>query len=174
MRIRREIELREGDKFIAVYPADTYSVSYTIDFPHRLIGRETFRVDLTDGNFLREIAPARTFGFLHEADAMRQQGLIRGASTENAIVLTPEGLMNPPLRYADEFVRHKVLDLIGDLALVGKQILGNIVADRAGHAMHTALVSRLLRDKSLWEETTLEEYRVRPEAFVLAAGRQSS
>jgi UDP-3-O-[3-hydroxymyristoyl] N-acetylglucosamine deacetylase len=174
MRIRREIELREGDKFIAVYPADTYSVSYTIDFPHRLIGRETFRVDLTDGNFLREIAPARTFGFLHEADAMRQQGLIRGASTENAIVLTPEGLMNPPLRYADEFVRHKVLDLIGDLALVGKQILGNIVADRAGHAMHTALVSRLLRDKSLWEETTLEEYRVRPEAFVLAAGRQSN
>jgi UDP-3-O-[3-hydroxymyristoyl] N-acetylglucosamine deacetylase len=174
MRIRREIELREGDKFIAVYPADTYSVSYTIDFPHRLIGRETFRVDLTDGNFLREIAPARTFGFLHEADAMRQQGLIRGASTENAIVLTPEGLMNPPLRYADEFVRHKVLDLIGDLALVGKQILGNIVADRAGHAMHTALVSRLLRDKSLWEETTLEEYRVRPEAFVLAAGRQPS
>jgi len=174
MRIRREIELREGDKFIAVYPADTYSVSYTIDFPHRLIGRETFRVDLTDGNFLREIAPARTFGFLHEADAMRQQGLIRGASTENAIVLTPGGLMNPPLRYADEFVRHKVLDLIGDLALVGKQILGNIVADRAGHAMHTALVSRLLRDKTLWEETTLEEYRVRPEAFVLAAGRQSS
>ena len=173
MRIRREIELREGGKFIAVYPADTYSVSYTIDFPHRLIGRETFRVDLTDGNFLREIAPARTFGFLHEADAMRQQGLIRGASTENAIVLTPEGLMNPPLRYTDEFVRHKVLDLIGDLALVGKQILGNIVADRAGHAMHTALVSRLLRDKSLWEETTLEEYRVQPEALVLAAGRQS-
>jgi UDP-3-O-[3-hydroxymyristoyl] N-acetylglucosamine deacetylase len=81
--------------------------------------------------------------------------------------------MNPPLRYADEFVRHKVLDLIGDLALVGKQILGNIVADRAGHAMHTALVSRLLRDKSLWEETTLEEYRVQPDAFVLAAGRQS-
>ncbi len=157
MRIRRELELREGNKFIAVYPADSYSVSYTIDFPHHLIGRETFRVDLSDGNYLREIAPARTFGFLHEADAMRQQGLIRGASAENAIVLTPEGLMNPPLRYADEFVRHKVLDLIGDLALAGKQILGNIVADRAGHAMHTALVSRLLRDKTLWEETSLQE-----------------
>jgi UDP-3-O-[3-hydroxymyristoyl] N-acetylglucosamine deacetylase len=157
MRMRRELELREGNKFIAIYPADSYSVSYTIDFPHALIGRETFRVDLSDGNFLREIAPARTFGFLHEADAMRQQGLIRGASTENAIVLTAEGLMNPPLRYSDEFVRHKVLDLIGDLALVGKQILGSIVADRAGHAMHTALVSRLLRDKTLWEETTVEE-----------------
>jgi UDP-3-O-[3-hydroxymyristoyl] N-acetylglucosamine deacetylase len=106
---------------------------------------------------LREIAAARTFGFLHEADAMRQQGLIRGASTDNAIVLTREQVMNPPLRYADEFVRHKVLDLIGDLALVGKQILGNIVADRAGHAMHTALVSRLLRDRTLWEETSLDE-----------------
>ena len=157
MRIRRELELREGNKFIAIYPAETYSVSYTIDFPHALIGRETFRVDLSDGNYLREIAPARTFGFLHEADAMRQQGLIRGASPDNAIVLTLEGLMNPPLRYPDEFVRHKVLDLIGDLALAGKQILGSIVADRAGHAMHTALVSRLLRDKTLWEETSVEE-----------------
>jgi UDP-3-O-[3-hydroxymyristoyl] N-acetylglucosamine deacetylase len=88
---------------------------------------------------------------------MRQQGLIRGASTDNAIVLTRDRVMNPPLRYADEFVRHKVLDLIGDLALVGKQILGSIVADRAGHAMHTALVSRLLRDRTLWEETSLDE-----------------
>jgi UDP-3-O-[3-hydroxymyristoyl] N-acetylglucosamine deacetylase len=157
MRIRRELELREGNKFIAVYPGDTYSVSYTIDFPHTLIGRETFRVELSNGNYLREIAPARTFGFLHQADAMRQQGLIRGASTENAIVLTPDGLMNPPLRYQDEFVRHKVLDLIGDLALVGKQILGSIVADRAGHAMHTALVSRLLRDKTLWEESSVDD-----------------
>ena len=157
MRIRRELELREGSKFIAIYPADSYSVSYNIDFPHPLIGKETFRVDLSDGNYLREIASARTFGFLHEAEAMRQQGLIRGASTENAVVLTREGLLNPPLRHADEFVRHKVLDLIGDLALVGRHILGSIVADRAGHAMHTALVSRLLRDHSLWEETTLAE-----------------
>ena len=157
MRIKRELELREGNKFIGIYPANSYSVSYNIDFPHPLIGKETFRVELSNGNFLRQIAPARTFGFLHEADAMRQQGLIRGASTENAIVLTRDGVMNPPLRYTDEFVRHKVLDLIGDLALVGRQILGSIVADRAGHAMHTALVSRLLRDKSLWEETPLED-----------------
>jgi UDP-3-O-[3-hydroxymyristoyl] N-acetylglucosamine deacetylase len=94
---------------------------------------------------------------LHEADAMRQQGLIRGASTENAIVLNREEVLNPPLRFADEFVRHKVLDLIGDLALIGKQILGSVVADRAGHAMHTALVSRILRNPSYWEETTLED-----------------
>lgn len=157
LRIVREVELREGDKFIAVYPANTYSVSYSINFPHPRIGRQTFCVQLTNGSFLREIAPARTFGFMHEADAMRQQGLIRGASTENAIVLTRNEVLNPPLRFVDEFVRHKVLDLIGDLALIGKQILGSVVADRAGHAMHTALVSRLLRDKSYWEETTLEE-----------------
>jgi UDP-3-O-[3-hydroxymyristoyl] N-acetylglucosamine deacetylase len=157
LRICRELELREGNKFIAVYPAESYSVSYTIDFPHPLIGREVFQADLSDGQYLRGIAPARTFGFLHEADAMRQQGLIRGASKENAVVLTREGVLNPPLRFTDEFVRHKVLDLIGDLALVGKQILGSIVADRAGHAMHTALVSRLLRDHTLWEETTRPE-----------------
>lgn len=157
LRIRREIEIREGDKFIAVYPADSYSVSYTINFPHPLIGRETFSVNLSNGSYFREIAAARTFGFLHEAEAMRQQGLIRGASEENAIVLTRDGIMNPPLRFRDEFVRHKVLDLIGDLALLGRQILGRVVADRAGHAMHTAMVSRILRDRSLWEETTVED-----------------
>jgi UDP-3-O-[3-hydroxymyristoyl] N-acetylglucosamine deacetylase len=157
LRICRELELREGNKFIAVYPAETYSVSYTIDFPHPLIGREVFRGNLSDGQYLRGIAPARTFGFLHEAEAMRQQGLIRGASEENAVVLTRDSVLNPPLRFSDEFVRHKVLDLIGDLALVGKQILGSIVADRAGHAMHTAIVSRILRDHSLWEETTVPE-----------------
>jgi UDP-3-O-[3-hydroxymyristoyl] N-acetylglucosamine deacetylase len=157
LRIVRELELREGDKFIAVYPGDGYSVEYSINFPHPLIGKEKFRLDLTSGNYLTEIAPARTFGFLHEADAMRKQGLIRGASAENAVVLTPDAVLNPPLRFRDEFVRHKVLDLIGDLALLGKQILGNVVADRAGHAMHTALVSRLLRDRSLWEETTVDD-----------------
>ena len=172
LRMRRGLELREGNKFIGVYPSDTYSVSYTIDFPHPLIGRETFRVDLSDGNYLSGIASARTFGFLHEAEAMRQQGLIRGASAENAIVLTRDGVMNPPLRFRDEFVRHKVLDLIGDLALLGKQILGNVVADRAGHAMHTALVSRILRDRTLWEETTLEETVETPAPLARAAAHQ--
>lgn len=168
LRIRREFELREGDKFIAVYPSETYSVSYTINFPHPMIGREEFRVDLSDGNYLEDIAPARTFGFVHEADLLREQGLIRGASTDNAIVLTRDGILNPPLRFRDEFVRHKVLDLIGDLALLGRQILGNVVADRAGHAMHTALVSRLLKDTSLWEETEMGE-----ETSVSTVGRSA-
>ena len=155
LRIVRPLELREGSKFIGVYPSEHYSVSYTIDFPHPLIGRESRTLEPTNGQYLDEIAPARTFGFLHEADLMRQQGLIRGASEENAIVLTRDGVVNPPLRFQDEFVRHKILDLIGDLALIGRRILGSVVADRAGHAMHTALVSRLLRDQSCWEEVTL-------------------
>lgn len=155
VRILRALEVRDGNKFIAVYPAERYSVSYTINFAHPMIGRESLAIELTNGHYISSIAPARTFGFLHEAEAMQQQGLIRGASSENALILTRTGLTNPPLRFDDEFVRHKILDLIGDLALIGRQILGNVVADRAGHAMHTALVSRLLRDHSLWEETTL-------------------
>lgn len=167
-RILKEVELRDGDKFISLQPANGYSVSYAIDFPHPLIGKERFEVELMgrneqgfpdlDGDFYRrDIAAARTFGFLHEAEAMRKMGLIRGASEDNAIVLTKDGVKNGPLRYPDEFVRHKVLDLIGDLALIGHRILGRVVADRAGHAMHTALVSLLLRDHSLWEATTVDD-----------------
>jgi UDP-3-O-[3-hydroxymyristoyl] N-acetylglucosamine deacetylase len=155
LKIRRELEWREGNKFIAVYPSDTYSVSYSINFPHPLIGKETFQVQLNDGNYLQEIAAARTFGARQDEQAMRNMGLIRGASCDNCIVLTQDGIENGPLRFPDEFVRHKVLDLVGDLALLGKQILGKVVADRAGHAMHTALVSRILRDKSLWDEVTV-------------------
>ena len=157
LRITRDLELREGNKFISIHPSETYSVSYSIDFPHPLIGKETFTVNLSNGAYLDQIAPARTFGFLHEAEALRRQGLIRGASEGNAVVLTRDGVLNPPLRFRDEFVRHKVLDLIGDLALLGRQVLGTVVADRAGHAMHTALVSRIMRDRTLWEETTLED-----------------
>ncbi len=155
LKIRRELEWREGNKFIAVYPSDSYSVSYSINFPHPLIGKETFQVQLSNGSYLQQIAAARTFGSRQDEQAMRNMGLIRGASRENCIVLTQDGIENGPLRFPDEFVRHKVLDLVGDLALLGKQILGKVIADRAGHAMHTALVSRILRDQTLWEEVTV-------------------
>jgi UDP-3-O-[3-hydroxymyristoyl] N-acetylglucosamine deacetylase len=157
MRILRAVELREGNKFIAIYPAETYSISYSINFPHPLIGAETYTVEFTPEVFRREIAPARTFGSLQEERALRNMGLIRGVSQENCIVLDRDGVINGPLRYRDEFVRHKMLDLIGDLALLGRRILGRVVADRAGHAMHTAMVARLLRDRSLWEEATVDE-----------------
>jgi len=157
LKILRPYELREGDKRIGIYPAENYTVSYAINFPHPLIGQEHFQVELSNGSYVEQIAPARTFGFLEQQQAMLNLGLIRGASRENCVVLTQDGLDNGPLRYGDEFVRHKVLDLIGDLALFGKRILGYVKADRAGHAMHTALVSRLLRDATYWEEVTLDQ-----------------
>ena len=171
LRILRPYEMREGNKFISVYPADRYSVSYAINFPHPLIGREEMQVELSNGSYVREIAPARTFGFLEQQRAMLNQGLIRGATRESCIVLTADGIDNPPLRFADEFVRHKILDLIGDLALFGKRILGYVKADRAGHAMHTAIVSRILRDQSYWEEVTLDEATARryPEEHLAVA-----
>lgn len=150
IRILKEVEVRDGSKFIGVYPGDGYSIDYSIDFPTP-IGRDNLRCDLEAGDYAKWIAPARTFGFKEDEPMLRNMGLIRGVSEESAIILTREAVVNGPLRFPDEFVRHKVLDLIGDLALAGRQIWGRVVAERAGHAMHTALVQRLLRDRSAWE-----------------------
>ena len=154
IRILKPVEVREGEganaKFIGVYPGDGYEIDYTIDFPSP-IGHETFRGDLEAGDYANLIAPARTFGFREDEAMLRNMGLIRGASEHSAIILTRHGVENGPLRFPDEFVRHKVLDLIGDLALAGHRIWGRVVAERAGHAMHTALVQRLMRDRSAWE-----------------------
>jgi UDP-3-O-[3-hydroxymyristoyl] N-acetylglucosamine deacetylase len=108
-------------------------------------------VDLAAETYGELIAAARTFGYKADEQRLRDMGLIRGANAENAIILGINGPENGPLRFADEYVRHKVLDLIGDLALAGRRIEGHVVAERAGHAMHTALVSRLLKDRSAWE-----------------------
>ena len=150
LKILKEIEVRDGSKFIGVYPGSGYGIHYTIDFPQP-IGYETFTGDLATGDYAQFIAPARTFGFKEDEPMLRNMGLIRGVSDESAIILTRQGVENGPLRFADEFVRHKVLDLIGDLALAGRRIQGRVVAERAGHAMHTALVQRLMRDRSAWE-----------------------
>jgi len=154
LRILKPVEVRENGKFIAVYPDSGYSISYNIDFP-RPIGKSGIEVDLSDGAYGTQIAPARTFGFREDQQTLRDMGLIRGVCEDNAIVLAATGVQNGPLRFGDEFVRHKVLDLIGDLALAGHRILGRVVAERAGHAMHTSLVSRLMRDRSAWELVTL-------------------
>jgi UDP-3-O-[3-hydroxymyristoyl] N-acetylglucosamine deacetylase len=150
LKILREVEVREGSKFIGVYPGQGYGIRYTIDFPPP-IGCETFVGDLATGDYAEWIAPARTFGFMEDEAMLRNMGLIRGVSDESAIILSRHGVENGPLRFQDEFVRHKVLDLIGDLALAGRRIQGLVVAERAGHAMHTALVQRLMRDRSAWE-----------------------
>ncbi len=160
IRILKPIEVQEtspqGDKFIGLYPGDGYSIHYSIDFPEP-IGRDTFTGDLEAGAYADLLAPARTFGFKEDEAMLRNMGLIRGVSDASAIIVTrstaalPGSVQNGPLRFPDEFVRHKVLDLIGDLALAGRRIWGRVVAERAGHAMHTALVQKLLRDRSAWE-----------------------
>jgi len=150
IRVLRPVEVREGNKFIGVYPGSGYSIHYTIDFPAP-IGRQRTTVDLAAETYGDLIAAARTFGYKSDEKRLRDMGLIRGANAGNAIILGAKGPENGPLRFADEYVRHKVLDLIGDLALAGRRIEGHVVAERAGHAMHTALVSRLLKDRSAWE-----------------------
>ena len=150
IKVLKPVEVREGNKFIGVYPGSGYRISYAIEFPSP-IGKQKTCVDLAAELYGQEIAPARTFGYKADEQKLRDMGLIRGANSENAIILGAKGPENGPLRFDDEYVRHKVLDLIGDLALAGKRIEGHVVAERAGHAMHTAFVSRLLKDRSAWE-----------------------
>jgi UDP-3-O-[3-hydroxymyristoyl] N-acetylglucosamine deacetylase len=151
-RITRPVEVSEGLKHIGIYPSEIFRVTYGIDFSHPLIGKQTFEYTPSTDSYISEIAPARTFGFLEEVEELRKNKLVRGGSLENVVVLNGNGVMNPEgLRFGDEFCRHKILDLLGDLAMLGLPILGHVVAKRGGHAMHYALVSKLLREKSSWE-----------------------
>lgn len=155
LRVLKRVDVVDGNRRMSISPAAQFSVACLIEFPHPLIGTQRYDIHLVNGQFTQEIASARTFGFLNEIDALRGSGLIRGGSLENAVVLTPEGgiLNGEGLRYTDEFVRHKIIDIIGDLALFGMPVLGRVEAERTGHGVHTALVSRVLRDDSAWEIT---------------------
>jgi UDP-3-O-[3-hydroxymyristoyl] N-acetylglucosamine deacetylase len=152
LRLRETVEVADGDKWIRIAPANRLIIKYKIDFDHPVIGRQSLHFDFGHDSFLRKIAPARTFGFLRDVEKMRAAGLARGGSVENAIVLDDRGVMNGPLRFRDEFVRHKVLDLVGDLALIGRPIVGEITAHRAGHAMHSQFVAKILRATALRDE----------------------
>jgi UDP-3-O-[3-hydroxymyristoyl] N-acetylglucosamine deacetylase len=154
LRVEKSLEIRDRDRIIAVHPADRFQISYSIDFDHPMIGRQSFDFEASPEGFSREVAPARTFGFYREVEQLKEKGLVRGGSLDNAIVLTDRGILNDNLRFEDEFVRHKVLDGIGDLALIGKPLLARVVAHKAGHALHTHLVTRILGDPSCYSETT--------------------
>jgi UDP-3-O-[3-hydroxymyristoyl] N-acetylglucosamine deacetylase len=162
LRVTRPLELADGDRRIGIYPCDEFRVRCFIDYPHPVIGREEIELAVNRETFSRDLAPARTFGFLHEEAQMRAVGLIRGVSYENAVVLDRERVVNGALRFADEFGRHKALDLIGDLALVGRPLKALVVAHKAGHALHTQLVTRLLADHSLWAESSIEPHVAAP------------
>lgn len=144
LRITQPIEIVEGDKSIRMIPANRLILKYKIDFNHPSIGRQSLHFDFHHDSFLKKIAPARTFGFMRDVEKLRAAGLARGGSVENCIVLDDQGVVNGSLRFKDEFVRHKILDLLGDLALVGRPIVGEITAHRAGHALHSRFVEKVL------------------------------
>ncbi len=143
--IQEPIEVRHGDKFAGVYPNLVPKATYMIDFEHAAIGRQEIELELTPALYRREIGTARTFGFVADVEYLKKCGLIRGGSLENAVVLDESGIVNDHLRFPDEFVRHKLLDLLGDISLVGYPIIGHLFASKAGHAIHTALADQIAR-----------------------------
>ncbi|MBZ5565894.1 MAG: UDP-3-O-acyl-N-acetylglucosamine deacetylase [Acidobacteriia bacterium] len=173
VKVLKTVEIAEGGKRIAVHPSETLRMTYRINFPHPLIGQQELEFTPGVDDYAREIAPARTFGFIEEVEMLRRSGLIRGGSLENAVVLTREGVLNPAgLRFPNEFCRHKMLDLIGDLALLGRPLIGQVIAERAGHALHAQLVSQLLRQKDAWtlvSEAESPSKALEPRAAELAA-----
>ena len=162
LRIRRPVSVETGGKRISILPSDGFVLTCDVYYDHPLIGRQSLDMAVTPERFAKEIAPARTFGFAQDLAQMRDMGLIRGASLENAICFDPSGVRNAGgLRFEDECCRHKALDLIGDLALIGKPLLGHVIAERAGHAMHTALVARIMSDPTLYEILSFDRLATR-------------
>lgn len=156
LRVIKPVEVVEDGRRIAIFPSDEFHVRCYVDFPHPQVGQQEVEMTVNPQTFRQVLSRARTFCFESDIAPLRSMGLIRGGSLDNAIVLTKDGIMNGPLRYPDEFGRHKALDLIGDLALVGLPLLGRVEARKAGHALHTQLVSKLLADTSSWIITTVE------------------
>ena len=158
LKVTRPVSLSMGDKQIALYPSDHFKITYSISFDHPLLTHQSREIQLTEKSFVDQIAPARTFGFLKEVERLRRQGLALGGSLDNAIVLSESGVLNRSLRFEDEFVRHKILDAIGDLALIGYPLIGHLVVNRGGHALHTAFASKVLENVEAWEvvESTVD------------------
>jgi UDP-3-O-[3-hydroxymyristoyl] N-acetylglucosamine deacetylase len=145
----RPISVVDGDREVTVYPADSFRITYTIDFQHPAIGRQSLSRSVDERTFIHQLAPARTFCMLKDVQALRERGLALGGSLQNAVVVGDAGPLND-LRFQDEFVRHKALDLIGDLALLGHPVAGHVVAHKAGHAMHARLLNEILRCRDAW------------------------
>ena len=151
IRVKKAVALSEGDKFASLAPASGFSVSFEIDFDSAIISRQAFAMTLADGAFKKEVARARTFGFMHEVEQLRAAGLARGGSLDNAVVISGDKVLNEGgLRYEDEFVRHKVLDAVGDLYLAGAPIVGSFYAVCSGHGTNNRLLHRLFADKTAW------------------------
>ncbi|MFH0810361.1 MAG: UDP-3-O-acyl-N-acetylglucosamine deacetylase [Pseudomonadota bacterium] len=150
--IRKPLALREGDKSLAIYPAREFKISCSIDFDHPLLREQHYSLSFSDSVFEREISRARTFGFLHEVEAMQKRGFALGGSLDNAVVVDRFRILNEDgLRYRDEFVRHKILDLVGDAALLGRPVIGHFIADKSGHALNNTFLRELLATPAAWD-----------------------
>ncbi len=151
IKVVRPVEVHDGDKAAALLPSPVPRITCRIDFNHPLIMDQEISIDLDAASFDRELADARTFGFLRDIEMLEKAGLAKGASLDNAVVVGEEHILNPGgLRYPDEFVRHKALDLIGDLSLAGMPLIAHVVADKSGHRLNQLLVRKLLSEKDSW------------------------
>lgn len=151
IKVIEPILARCEDKTLAIYPDNSLKISYDIDFEHLLIGRQSCKLEFTEKAFCDQIASARTFGFLNEVKSLQKNGLALGGSLDNAVVIDNFSVLNQDgLRFEDEFVRHKVLDLLGDLALLGKPLLGHVVAYKSGHALNHRLLQKMARQRERW------------------------
>ena len=152
LKVLKKVKFEEDGRKMSIQPSEAFEIECVIDFPHPFIKRQSFHFVMDNGSFGKQIASARTFGFTHEIEMLRKANLALGGSLDNAIVLTDDGMLNEtPLRFGDEFVRHKILDIIGDVALLGMPVEGKITAEKSGHAVHAALMSRLLKTEGAWE-----------------------
>ncbi|MCP4694463.1 MAG: UDP-3-O-acyl-N-acetylglucosamine deacetylase [Desulfobacterales bacterium] len=156
--LKEPIALEENDKTVVMYPDSTFKITCTIDFDHPLIRKQTCSLDLSDETFEEEISPARTFGFLHEVETMKRFGLARGGSLENAVVINDHHIENDDgLRFEDEFVRHKLLDCLGDFSLLGLPVLGHLVTNKSGHAFNHAFLEEFFAKKQSWETRAMQD-----------------
>ncbi len=151
LKVKKPVEVAHGAKSARLLPADHFEVDYSIGFDHPLLRHQALSLRLTPRSFTEAIAPARTFGFLREVEMLRKSGLALGGSLENAVVIGETGVLNNKLRFEDEFVRHKILDAVGDLALLGHPLLGRLQATRAGHSLHAAVARKLLATPDAFE-----------------------
>jgi UDP-3-O-[3-hydroxymyristoyl] N-acetylglucosamine deacetylase len=158
LKVRRPITVEIGTRSLRIVPSQRLKVIYTMCFDHPILGEQTSAMDVGRERYVRDLAPSRTFGFLRDLDMLQRMGLAKGGSLENALVVGEEGVINGPLRFPDELVRHKVLDLMGDLFLLGKPLVGTIIAQGAGHQLHLQLVRRIQ-----------EQLSGEPEPFSLSA-----
>ncbi|HQN64033.1 MAG TPA: UDP-3-O-acyl-N-acetylglucosamine deacetylase [Methylophilus sp.] len=168
IRIKKVVEVHDGDKWVRFEPYHGFRMDFTIDFAHPVFEQsgKNVKIDFKDNSYIKEISRARTFGFMHEVEYLRANGLARGGSLDNAVVLDEYRILNQDgLRYDDEFVKHKVLDAIGDLYMLGHPILGTFTAYKSGHGLNNQLIRALLADAGAWEYVTFDKLEEAPEGF---------